>query len=58
MIVLFKAFMILLLLVFGILLVIVVFAMADSKKHLVEMELDMELELLKKEQYEQLKNSE
>ncbi|WP_164464366.1 hypothetical protein [Chryseobacterium sp. G0162] len=58
MILIFKAFLILLLLVFGILLAIVVFTMADCEKHLVEMEYEMELEILKREQDEQLKNSE
>ena len=58
MIILFKAFLIVLLLVFGLLLAIVVITMADCEKHLVEMEYEMELEILKREQDEQLKNSE
>ena len=57
MILIFKAFIIILLLVFGLLLAVVVFIMADSEKHLVEMELDMEEEILVRERYEQSKNT-
>ncbi|WP_184874113.1 hypothetical protein [Chryseobacterium sp. G0240] len=58
MIILFKAFIIILFLVFGLVLAIVVFTMADCEIHLVGMEYEMEAEILKREQYEQLKNSE
>lgn len=49
---------ILIVLVFGILLATVcILGVSETEKHLVEMELDMEEEILLREKYEQSKNS-